>query len=386
MAFFEEINTKEELYDILTSIYDVEEKTALIIVENLGSRHRLSESEEILLLSHEIPQEFLDYIQNNKNLNRIKSTMENNMSYRISLNKSKREYDLILKKLENRNYAFRKDKYNVYFAPSIFNKEVVSTMSKSDYKSYGSGAGGELKEHVNKKGEITPASMSSVGSSSRFCYLSLRNSDLLPFGITKNNKNIRFEEKLHISGVEGGIPPHMDAFYENEGNYYFFECKCHEQFDNHELKLSDSYFDKNLIVDKIDKSFFIQNIHKANKKTGKTSIYREYSPEAFGLPSNPRFDIKQFITHIMGIESKIKSEIEKGIKIKDVKLIYFYFIPDLALKNDNIRKVISTLFSEVRIAFASLKNICSTDIKFELYVQYSDKVETASKNNVRKEI
>ena len=44
MAFFEEIKTKEELYDVLTSIYDVEEKTALIIVENLGSRHRLSES------------------------------------------------------------------------------------------------------------------------------------------------------------------------------------------------------------------------------------------------------------------------------------------------------------------------------------------------------
>ena len=71
MAFFEEINTKEELYDVLTSIYDVEEKTALIIVENLVSRHRLSESEEILLLSHEIPQELLDYIQNNKNLNQI---------------------------------------------------------------------------------------------------------------------------------------------------------------------------------------------------------------------------------------------------------------------------------------------------------------------------
>lgn len=71
MAFFEEINTKEKLYDVLTSIYDVEEKTALIIVENLGSRHRLSESEEILLLSHGIPQEFLDYIQTNKNLNQI---------------------------------------------------------------------------------------------------------------------------------------------------------------------------------------------------------------------------------------------------------------------------------------------------------------------------
>ncbi len=71
MAFFEEIKTKEELYDVLTAVYDVDEKTALNVVENLGSRHRLSESEEILLLSHGIPQEFLDYIQNNKNLNQI---------------------------------------------------------------------------------------------------------------------------------------------------------------------------------------------------------------------------------------------------------------------------------------------------------------------------
>ena len=69
MVFFEEINTKEQLYDVLTAVYDVDEKTALIIVTNLANRHRLSESEETLLLSHEIPQEFLDYVQQNKKLN-----------------------------------------------------------------------------------------------------------------------------------------------------------------------------------------------------------------------------------------------------------------------------------------------------------------------------
>jgi hypothetical protein len=79
---FEEINTKEELYDVLTAVYDVDEKTALIIIENLASRHRLSESEEILLLSHEIPQDFLEYIQNNKNLNQrvIEEGEEENIS------------------------------------------------------------------------------------------------------------------------------------------------------------------------------------------------------------------------------------------------------------------------------------------------------------------
>ena len=64
----EQIKSKEELYNILVNTYDVEEKTARIIIDNLASRHRLSESEETLLLSHEIPQEFLNVIQQNKNL------------------------------------------------------------------------------------------------------------------------------------------------------------------------------------------------------------------------------------------------------------------------------------------------------------------------------
>lgn len=66
--FGKEIGNKRELLDILTRHYEVDEKTARIIIDNLASRHRLSESEETLLLSHEIPQEFLDAIQQNKNL------------------------------------------------------------------------------------------------------------------------------------------------------------------------------------------------------------------------------------------------------------------------------------------------------------------------------
>ena len=68
MAFCEEIKTKEELYEILTLIYDVDEKTAEIIIDNLTNRHRLSESEEILLESHGIEKDFIESVQNNKNL------------------------------------------------------------------------------------------------------------------------------------------------------------------------------------------------------------------------------------------------------------------------------------------------------------------------------
>lgn len=308
------------------------------------------------------------------------------MSSKISLSKLKRRYDLILKELENRDDAFRNDKYDVYFIPSLFEEEVISTMKKKDFDAYGSGAGGELKEHSNKNGDILPASMSSVGSSSRFCYLSLRNSDLSAFGIKKAESDVYFEEKLPIQGVDGGIPPHMDAYYESDDNFYFFECKCHEQFDKHKLELSNAYFDKNLIVDKIDKKYFLENITKKNKKTGKDTVYRKYDPAVFGLPPNPRFDIKQFLTHIMGIESRIKDEIKKGKTIKEVKLMYFYFIPDAALNDKEIKDIIATLTSEVRIAFDALKKLCDIDIKFELYIQHVERVETASKANVRREI
>lgn len=69
MAFCEEIKTKEELFDYLTSIYDVEESTAENIIYNLASRHRLSEAEEILLESYGIERDFIASIQANKNLN-----------------------------------------------------------------------------------------------------------------------------------------------------------------------------------------------------------------------------------------------------------------------------------------------------------------------------
>lgn len=79
MAFCEEIKTKEELYEALTWIYDLDEKTAGIIIDNLANRHKLSESEEILLASHGIEQDFIESIQNNKNLNGY-NTEESNIS------------------------------------------------------------------------------------------------------------------------------------------------------------------------------------------------------------------------------------------------------------------------------------------------------------------
>lgn len=283
----------------------------------------------------------------------------------MTLSEIKTDYDKELKKYEDRDDAFRND-YPVYFKYDLFQHEVVDKMSQKDKDAYSEGAGKELY------GDLP--SMSSVASSSRFCYLSLNKADFKVFNINIADPSKRnFEEKLH---VVRGTPPHMDCYIEGDNEIYCFECKCHEQFDDHVIELSESYFSKNRIVTKIDKKYYL-----GKRKDGRSGhYYNIISPEAFGLSKNPRFDVKQFLTHIMGIQARL----EKTKKAK-AKLIYFYFIPDRIRQNQEINKVIGQLYKEIETVFNS--KIIKDNVKnivFELYVQYVDKVETANKTNTRR--
>lgn len=294
------------------------------------------------------------------------------------LSSVKREYDLLLKALENRPSAFRNDGYDVYFEESVFQDEIVSKMSDEDKKSYDNGAGGELKEH-DHEGKMVPPSMSSVASSSRFCYLSLKDSDFTAFGIKNIKKNRVFEEHLPITC---GTPPHMDCYLECENELCCFECKCHEQFDEHTIGLAVSYFKKDRIVLKIPEEFIVEKNKKVNK-----SIQHIISSKAFGINENPMFDIKQLLTHIMGIQAR-QEKIRHSKEKRDIpaRLIYFYFIPDKVVNSSSdVNDAINQLYKEIETVFncqiikENIKNIT-----LELYVQFSDKVETATKNNVRK--
>ena len=294
------------------------------------------------------------------------------------LSKLKRNYDLSLKKLENRPEAFRSDTYDVYFKDAIFQEEIVLKMSPEDLESYDEGAGGELKEHLNGQ----PASMSSVASSSRFCYLSLKDTDFKVFGISNIKHRRKFEQKLPIVR---GTPPHMDCYAECENELCFFECKCHEQFDSHQIILSESYFSKDRIVTKIPDKYFLEK-HKKITTDERVSYCNVISPEAFGLTRDPRFDVKQFLTHIMGISAKQKKLCTLQKTTIPARLIYFYFIPDAVLEsNKDIENVISQLYKEIKTVFDS--QIIKNNVKnmaFELYVQFSNCVATASENNVRR--
>lgn len=297
-----------------------------------------------------------------------------NESYLKSL---QNQYDETLKELENRPDDFRSEDYSVYFKDKVFEDEILKNMSETDRNAYGTGAGGELKDANNG----IPAKMKSVASSSRFCYLSLKDTDFSVFGVKNRSFVRRFEERLP---VVRGTAPHMDCYYEDGDVIVCFECKCHEQFNDHTFELSESYFSKDRIVTKIPENFILEK-HKPYVKRDKNGVEHTYynniiNPEVVGLTDNPRFDVEQFFTHIMGIQARM----QKTNKSK-ARLIYYYFIPNNAQKgNGKICEVVKKLYSEIQTVFNSpfiTKNI--DNISFELYVQYSDVVENAEHTNTK---
>lgn len=295
--------------------------------------------------------------------------------YIPGLEKRKELYDSLLKEkeLEKRsNISFREDKYQVYFLTE--EDASIGDMSEEDRNAYDSGQGGELKERINKYGNKIPPSMFSVASSSRFCYLSLRDSDLDVFNIRNIITKRRFEEKLPV--FEKGIPPHMDAYCETEKEVCFFECKCHEQFDSHPIVLSKSYFNKGFVVDSVFKGIKPIGTKQITKDNGEKVEYPIFPSNIFGVSDNPRFDIKQLLTHLMGIKKRMENFPEKK-----ARLIYFYFIPNYAYKKPQIKEIIDLLFEESKSVFKHIEKH-EKEISLELYVQYSDIVQTAAKDNV----
>ena len=291
-----------------------------------------------------------------------------------SLASIKKEYDNVLKELENRKDDFRDD-YDVYFKKNIFEKEIVNKMYDDDKERYVKGAGHELSEH-KKDGKVLPPDMSSVASSSRFCYLSLKDTDFSVFGIKDKTFRRIFEEKMPITQ---GTPPHMDCYYVDDDELVCFECKCHEQFDNHDIKLAESYFKNDRLVSKIDEKYIIGRVEEEDKR-GKKYFKKVIDPKVVCLSSNPRFDVKQFFTHLMGIQKRLRE-----LKKQKARLIYYYFIPNEVLKNEKIKAVIDDLYSDIR-------KVCNSQfikdnvkkISIELYVQFSNVVESASGDNTEK--
>ena len=262
---------------------------------------------------------------------------------------SKKEFDAIIKEnllnsgVSEESFGYKTDKdriYHEYYVESEFNKFVCEMKSgyPEHYKKYygdenasenKGGMGGEL---IPKRGRwgMMPPKMASVASSSRFCYLALRDGTnaLFPdWEIAKND--VEFEKECRIF-LDGPTAPQLDAYIENPSCSCYIEAKCHEIFDSHKIEFKNKYWD----IFRKDKSFgcVLENVIRHDETF-------ELSGNVFNLSdAHLRFDVKQFICHLLGIANQAKG--------KQAKLVYLFFKPKSNDEKVNAR--IDEVFDELR--------------------------------------
>lgn len=198
------------------------------------------------------------------------------------------------------------NKYYMYYTLEEWNK-YLDKMSPKDKKAYGEGGGKELEEKEDDNGVWQPPKMAAYASSSRFVYDLLKGTDVI------------FEQKLPTS-VPRSVS-NMDAFYLDRN--IFIEAKCQEFYSSPSPKYKKAY-----------KKFY----DLLASKTGFSYIPAEEkndAPISFLLNGMTveQFDIKQIISHTLGIANACKNgvEIDGAIKRLDlekgISLIYLLYNP-----------------------------------------------------------
>ena len=194
--------------------------------------------------------------------------------------------------------------------------------------------------------------MASVASSSRFCYLALKDGAEAIGG----TGDIVFEKECKIKGV-GGTAPQLDAYVASEN--IFVEAKCHEMFDKKTTVMRESY--QEYIAGKKEGIGFNVLVDLKVKKG-----YFNIPYDDFGFTKEfQSFDFKQFLCHLLGI----------ACQRKPAKLVYLYFKPLNDIRQKDIDDVFEKLSAEIRMAFENryIKAFCAENkIELQAIAEYSD--------------
>lgn len=224
-------------------------------------------------------------------------------------------------------------KFSLYFNNEVFTNFYNEMKEKYPhaFQKYNAGKGGELKEKNTRYG-IVPPKMASIASSSRFIYLAFRDNNLEkvnPLCSINVEKGVfQFEDELTINCLNDA-KPNLDASYKGENNGVYFEAKCHELFDSHQLRWKKKYFEdgvffgaekKGLGLTKKDCILDAEGMLKEFSGRDE-NIFHELKRGVFDLDEKEKiyFDIKQFVCHLLGIANDGLTERE---------LVYIYFKPD----------------------------------------------------------
>ena len=212
----------------------------------------------------------------------------------------------------------------------------------------------ELLEKVGRYGTLPPK-MASVASSSRFCYLALRDGGT---GLSGSGQ-VQFEHECRIKGITG-TAPQLDAYIPNENIYV--EAKCHEIFDLHKIKMSIKYWE---YIFGNDNDFGLPALKKPDIDTFEIPV------SIFGVDKeNTMFDTKQFLCHLLGIASQKQHS-------EEAKLVYLFFKPKSRV--EEIASEVDEIFSELKQEMTSIFNcayikkfITKHNIKLTAIAEYAE--------------
>lgn len=200
---------------------------------------------------------------------------------------------------EGKSYSLSDRQYENYIDNenwSVFVEE-MKTKYPLAYAEYGEGSGDELG--IKKVGKYPPK-MASYGSSSRMIYL-----------LSRDIEGFQFEKKLPTT--VGGIA-NMDGFLQSENIQFFVEAKCREP-----------YSPKSYIIDRKYEALYryIDAEPSVDIKCNIAIIDDEKMQVQFVAQGTiiTAFDIKQMISHLLGIATKkLNNPTEE--KIKFLYLLY----------------------------------------------------------------
>lgn len=201
--------------------------------------------------------------------------------------------------------------YDNYLANDSFDS-FVADMKTNDpiaYDMYGKGGGKELEERKVCK-NIYPPKMASFGSSSRMIY-----------NLMKDVDGFLFEKKL--TTTVGGIA-NLDGFMETADKCVFVEAKCREPYSHKDSIIERKYEDLYRVITKSVKTDVKCNIIIVDDKKMKVKFIS-------GNVEIYAFDIKQMISHLLGVATAF---LNGDFDVKKIEFIYLLFNPQLIELND----------------------------------------------------
>lgn len=241
------------------------------------------------------------------------------------------ELDYAMRDKENATYGTGYEidgrKYDRYMSNEGWER-YLAEMSEDHRKQYVDGDGGEIKEKRGRWG-MYPPKMACYGSSSRIIYTCLREVG-----------GIKFEHQLPTR--VGSRPANLDAYLNADIRDIFIEAKCREIYAKHsKVRASIGYNDVYKHISEYHNSFsFGADIISDNQGVKDKNNYNY----RFFYNNKPviRFDIKQLVSHFLGIAAGVL----EGIVKNNIRFVYFIYKPN-KLGNKDLDRVYAETINEI---------------------------------------